>query len=153
MTEQVRQTERNQRAIIYQGRIAQSSGRLLRLTNGELVKPFMKGLYGQEPTAEEVEFQQFAFAMAAHEREAQDLYFQRDLGLLDEVSLQNHLVPFELCLRAPGGKAYWKIVRATTDPLFRERVDALAASRIIGRSTALGIYKTEFAKFSAAASG
>src|SRR5262249_41349000 len=49
MTEQVRQSEKNQRAIIHQGRIAQSSDQLYRLADPTLARANFKGLYGVEP--------------------------------------------------------------------------------------------------------
>lgn len=144
---QVRQAERNQRAIIHQGRVEQSADRLLRLMETELLKPFMKGLYGRDASTEELEFQQFVFAMAAIGRETQDLYFQKDLGLLDEISLQNQLVPLYSALRSPGGKAFWKLTRGAADPRLRERVDALDARLPVQPPIQMfTAYKAELAK-------
>jgi hypothetical protein len=144
---QVRQAEKNQRAIIHQGRVEQSADRLLRLMEPELLKPFMKGLYGRDIPSEELEFQQFVFAMAAIAREIQDLYFQNELGLLDDASLQNQLVPLYATLRSPGGKAFWKLTRGTADPRIRERVDALEASLPLQPPMEMfNAYKAELAK-------
>jgi len=149
---QVRQAEKNQRAVIHQGRIEQSADRLLRLMEPELLRPFMKGLYGHEPTAEELEFEQFTFAMAAIARETADLYFQNDLGLLDDAALQSQLVPLYASLRSPGGKVFWKLVRGGADPRIRERVDALDASLTLLPPTRLfEAYKAELAKIASAA--
>ena len=144
---QIRQAEKNQRAIVHQGRVGQSADRLLRLMEPELLRPFMKGLYGREASPEELDFQQFIFAMAAIGREAQDLYFQSDLGLLDEAALQNQLVPLYASLRSPGGKAFWKLTRGNADPRLRERVDALDASLPLQSPTQLfSAFKAELAK-------
>ena len=144
---QVRQAEKNQRAIIHQGRIEQSADRLLRLMEPELLKPFMKGLYGRDASTEELEFQQFVFAMAAIAREIADLYFQNDLGLLDEATLQGQLVPLYAALRSPGGKAFWKLTRGFADPRIRERVDALDARLPVQPPTQMfDAYKAELAK-------
>lgn len=149
---QVRQAERNQRAIVHQGRVEQSVDRLLRLMEPELLKPFMKGLYGRDASSEELEFQQFVFAMAAIAREAQDLYFQNDLGLLDETSLQNQLVPLYAALRSPGGKVFWKLMRDSADPRLKERVDALDARLSVQPPTQMfSAYRAELAKLNAAA--
>lgn len=145
---QVRQTEKNQRAIIHQGRVEQSVDRLLRLMEPELLKPFMKGLYGRDVSGEELEFQQFVFAMAAIARETQDLYFQNDLGLLNDASLQNQLVPLYAALRSPGGKAFWRLMRGTSDPHLRERVDALDARLTVQPPMQMmRAYQAELAKF------
>lgn len=144
---QVRQAEKNQRAIIHQGRVEQSADRLLRLMEPELLKPFMKGLYGRDASTEELEFQQFVFAMAAIGREVQDLYFQKDLGLLDEATLQNQLVPLYAALRSPGGKAFWKLTRGSADLRIRERVDALDARLLVQPPMHMfSAYKAELAK-------
>lgn len=149
---QVRQAEKNQRAIIHQGRVEQSTDRLLRLMEPELLKPFMKGLYGRDASAEELEFQQFVFAMAAIGREIADLYFQHDLGLLDEAALQNQLVPLYAALRSPGGKAFWKLTRGTADPRTRARVDALDAKLTVQSPTQMfHAFKAERARIDAAA--
>ena len=151
---QVRLAERNQRAIIHQGRVEQSADRLLRLMEPELLKPFMKGLYGREIPDEELEFQQFVFAMAAIAREAQDLYFQNDLGLLDDTTLQNQLVPLYSALRSPGGKAFWRLMRGNSDQRLRERVDALDARLTLQPPMQmLKAYKAELAKINAGAVG
>ena len=144
---QVRQAEKNQRAIIHQGRIEQSVDRLMRLMEPELLRPFMKGLYGSEVSTEELEFQQFHFAMAAIAREAQDLFFQNELGLLDETSLQNQLVTLRAALSSPGGKAFWRLMRGNTDPRLRERGDALDASLPLQSPTRMfNAFKAEVAK-------
>ena len=144
---QVRQAEKNQRAIIHQGRVEQSVDRLLRLMEPELLKPFMKGLYGRDASTDELEFQQFVFAMAAIAREIGDLYFQNDLGLLDEATLQSQLVPLYAALRSPGGKAFWKLTRGSADPRIRERVDALDARLPVQPPTQMfNAYKAELAK-------
>ena len=144
---QVRQAEKNQRAIIHQGRVAQSADRFLRFMEPELLRPFMKGLYGREASPEELEFQQFLFAMAAIGRETQDLYFQHDLGFLDEASLRSQLVPLYAALRSPGGKAFWKLTRGNADPRIRERVDALDASLTVQSPTQMfSAFKAELAR-------
>jgi hypothetical protein len=144
---QIRQAEKNQRASIHQGRVGQSVDRLLRFVEPELLRPYMKGLYGRDASTEELEFQQFVFAMAAIAREVQDLYFQNDLGLLDDQSLRNHLVPLYAALRSPGGKAFWKLMRGTADPRTRERVDALNASLTVQPPTQMfNAFKAELAK-------
>ena len=144
---QVRQAEKNQRAIIHQGRIAQSLDRLLRLAEPGIMKVYLKGLHGREASTEEVEFSQFYALMATSFREAGDLYFQHDLGLLDEGTLQNQLTPLRNALSTPGGKAFWRVNRDSVDPSLRERMDALDANLSVrSRPIRMFEYKTELAK-------
>jgi hypothetical protein len=138
MTEQVRQTERNQRAIIHQGRIAQSTDRLLHLAEPAFARAWLRSAYCKEPAQEEIDFLQFLGYEAALMREAQDLYYQRDLGLLDDTTVQNQLAGLRATLVAPGGKAYWRATKGTFDPRFVERIDALDGSIAV---------RTEFAEY------
>jgi hypothetical protein len=149
---QVRQAEKNQRAIIHQGRAEQSTDRLLRFMEPELLRPYMKGLYGREASTEELEFQQFVFAMAAIARETQDLYFQHDLGFVDEASLRSQLVPLYAALSSPGGKTFWKLTKGHADPRLKERVDALDASLPVQPPAQMfSAFKAELAKSTTAA--
>src|SRR5262249_9711593 len=128
MTEQVRQTEKNQRATINQGRIAQSSDRLLRWSEPSLARAFFKGLWGDEPSAEQLDFLQYFFMLTTLLRSIEDAHFQRDLDLLDEPVLQNQLYPLRSVLSTARGKALWRASKANYDPAFVARVDAIDAS-------------------------
>ena len=122
---QVHQTGRNQRAIIHQGSIAQSSDRLLRFAEPTLAIAYLKGLLGRAPSEEEVEFMQFTGLLGAILRSVEDTYYQRDLGLLDERALQNQLAPLQGILASPRAKAFWRVIKGSYDPRFVERVDAI----------------------------
>jgi len=85
--------------------------------------------------------------MAAIAREIADLYFQNDLELLEEATLQGQLVPLYAALSSPGGKAFWKLTRRSADPRIRERVDALDARLPVQPPTQMfSAYKAELAK-------
>jgi hypothetical protein len=148
---QVRQAEKNQRAIIHQGRTAQTADRLFRGSEPARIKSNLKFLLGREPTTEELEFQQFMTMFSVSFREMQDVFFQHDIGLLDEAALNNNMGVLRGLLATPAGKAVWRIARPVYDPHFVERVDAIERSMPVEASfSPFERFKAELAKITAA---
>ena len=146
LSAQAAQTEKNQRAIIHQGRIAQSSDRLLRWAEPTLARAFFKGLTGTEPSTEQLDFNQFLLLSGAILRSVEDVYFQRDLGLVDEPALQNQLSSLRTILRTARGKALWRVLKANYDAHFVERVDAIEASLPVSEVSAFEAFQDELSK-------
>ncbi len=121
---QIRQAERNQRAIVQQARISRSSDQLMGVANPLLTHAWLQGLKGASDLTEEEAFQ-FIIVSTAMLRNVEDVYFQHDLGLLDGTSLENQLGPLRGFLRTRGGTAMWKAVRNNYDQGFASRVDRL----------------------------
>jgi hypothetical protein len=121
---QVRQAERNQRAIVQQARISRSSDQLLRLADPALSRAWLGALKGSAELTEEEIFQ-FVLVATAMLRNVEDVYFQYDIGLLDTVSLENQLGPMRGFLRTRGGTALWRAVRSQYDEKFASRIDGM----------------------------
>lgn len=121
---QVRQADRNQRAIIQQGRIARSSDQLMRLCEPALTSAWMKGIEAHADISEE-EFLRFLLINTAVLRSTEDVIFQHRLGLLDSASLENQLGPARGILGTRGGMAFWRVLKSSYDPEFVERLDGI----------------------------
>jgi len=125
MTEQVRQAEKNQQANVHQARVARSSDQLFRIAeHSHLTQAYLKGIGGTDDITEE-EVTQFAFLVSALLRSAEDIYFQFNLGLLDEASRDNNLGALRLVLSTRGGMAMWRVVSSRYDKDFVQRIEML----------------------------
>src|SRR5215469_15947076 len=116
MTEQVRQAEKNQQALIHQGRTAQTTERILRYAEPGFTRVFLKMSLGREPLPDEIEVQQYAMLSSVTYREMQDVFFQHDLGLLDDAAITNHLAALQGNLTPASGKALWRCMKVAYDP-------------------------------------
>ena len=142
---QLRQAEKNQKAIIQQGRIARSSDQLFRLADPGLTRAWLKGLKASDDMTEEELFQ-FVLVATAMLRSSEDVYFQRSLGLLDTASLNNQLAPLRSVLSTPSGAAFWKVVRDNYDPEFASRIDTLVPAELgVGQYGIIAAWKSELA--------
>jgi hypothetical protein len=146
---QVRQAERNQRAIVQQARISRSSDQLMGLADPVLTRAWLQGLKGAADLSEEETFR-FVIVSTAMLRNVEDVYFQHDLGLLDETSLENQLGPLRGFLRTRGGTALWRAVRSNYDQGFASRVDRLVpAETDAGQYGVIASWKQELANLEA----
>ncbi len=142
---QVRQAEKNQKAIIQQGRIARSSDQLFRLADPSLTRAWLKALKASDDMTEEESFQ-FVLVATAMLRSSEDVYFQRSLGLLDAASLNNQLAPLRGVLSTRSGAAFWKVVRHQYDAEFALRVDTLVPAELgVGQYGLIAAWKAELA--------
>src|SRR5665213_1747988 len=107
---QVSQSERSQRALVQQGRVARSSDQLFRLAAPDLTSAYLKGTAGDASISEE-EYFRFFLILTAVARSAEDVFFQHELGLLDAASLANQLSSVRATFTTPGGKAVWSSMR------------------------------------------
>ena len=148
---QVRQADRNQRAVIQQGRIARSSDQLMRLCDPALTSAWVKGIHGRADISEE-EFLRFLLINTAVLRSTEDVIFQHRLGLLDSASLENQLGPARGILSTPGGKAFWRVLKSGYDPEFVERVDRiLQRQNVVSEFPPFMAWKAEVAALATAA--
>ena len=145
---QVRQAEKNQRAIVQQERVSRSSDQLFRLADPALTRAWMKGLKSVDDLTDEEAFQ-FTLVTTAMLRSVEDAYFQHNLGLLDHASLNNQVNPLRGVLTTASGVALWKSLRRSYDEGFAAFIDALIPPHLgIGQLGIIAEWRTEFAKMS-----
>ncbi len=142
---QVRQAERNQRAIVQQARISRSSDQLMHLTEPSLARVWLKIQKSPGDATEEEAFQ-FMVIFTAMLRNAEDVWFQHELNLLDAASLNNQLGPLRSVLSSHAGATLWKVVRRNYDEKIATRVDTLVPADLgDGQYGALAAWKAEIA--------
>jgi hypothetical protein len=122
LARQVRQAERNQRAIIQQGRADRTAAGAFALAAPQMASVFSKGKSGKQLTHEE--FEQWMMMCRAVLFGAEDSFLQHEAGLLDKSAYESVLAGAQFNLASPGVRASWKLLSGQFGREFREFVDA-----------------------------
>jgi hypothetical protein len=101
---QVRQTEKNQKALIQQGRAARIADSVLQFAQGDLIKSFMKGQAGDADISAE-DLARFRMIFRAMMISAEDSHFHHAQNLLDENAYASLVASMRFMLGAPGFRA------------------------------------------------
>jgi len=121
---QVRQTERNQRALMNQGVINRISENLRWSTEPHMVELLVSVEAGKSQfTAEELFKLRFRLRNILFN--TQDIYVQHNAGLLDQITLDNSLIGIRSLLVIPVYRALWKLHRETYAPEWIAYIDKL----------------------------
>jgi len=131
---QVRQTERNQRALMNQGVINRISENLRWSTEPHMVELLASVETGKSQfTAEEL------FKLRLRLRNmllnSQDVYVQHNAGLLDQITLDNSLIGIRSLLVVPVYRALWKLHRETYAPEWIAYIDKLIEETPLAKPT------------------
>jgi hypothetical protein len=126
LARQVRQAERNQRAILQQGRAARSVDTLLRLAAPDTVGAYWLGSDGDEAITER-EFQQFALVYQAIMSGFEDTWFQHEAGMLADAAYESTAAAVKSRFALPGYRAMHRMAGGRRDPGFKRLCDGLAA--------------------------
>src|SRR5258706_6948757 len=119
---QIRQSNKNQRAIVQQGRATRIADFLLRVIDPALLPAWTMGLSGAADISPDQYFQ-FMYMARARFLSLEDSYLQHQNGLMDEGAFVGHVEAFKLVFAARGLRAAWKMTRATYDSAFANFVD------------------------------
>jgi hypothetical protein len=120
---QVRQAERNQQALIHQGRAARVSELILRVSDPTLAAVYSRVSRGEDVTG--VELAQFrAYCMAAITG-WEDTFFQHEQRLLDDKSFASLVRTMKIALASSGMRVVWKSERNRYEDSFRAFVDEM----------------------------
>ena len=136
LTFQIRQANKNQRAIIQQGRATRIADFLLHVVEPSLLPAWSSGLSGDRQIGPERYFQ-FMYIARARFISFEDSFLQRRNGLMEEGVFLGHTNAFRQVFNAPGLKAAWKLTRMTYDPDFALFVDQIATENF--RDSAFGL--------------
>ncbi|MBS0278604.1 MAG: hypothetical protein JSR81_13370 [Proteobacteria bacterium] len=143
---QVRQTERNQCALIQPGRAARTAQSLMHMSEREIAEPFLKGMEGDE-TMSPVEQAQFRMAFSAMIISAEDSYFQYRQRLLSKQQFESVVNVLLSMLATAGPRAMWRNVESRFEDGFRDFINSrlrIAVGRQIAPS--LSDWKTSLAR-------
>ena len=123
---QVRQSERNQRASIRQGRTTRVIDLNVALLEPSVAVAMSKGHSGAEDISE-TQLQQFRFWYRATFYMAEDTFYQHKDRLLNESAFGTSLAGWKIVLTSPGVRVMWKGLRSGFDGEFVEFMDKLLA--------------------------
>jgi len=121
---QIRQSERNQRAIIQQGRATRSSDLLLRIAEAGMVEANYRGRAGDENITQ-TELHQFLYSWMASLAGFEDVFIQRAHKLMDEDSFESMVMIMRFFFTQPGTRAMWKLRRIAYSSGFAAFIDNL----------------------------
>ena len=119
---QLRQTNRNQRALMQQGRAAQQVDLLLRCADEKLTAARLKSAAG-DLTMTDQEVDTALYVWLAIWRSLEDGFLQYKSGTLGPQSFQSDTAILQFLLTYPSLRATWRLVRERYAPQFRDYVD------------------------------
>jgi hypothetical protein len=106
MTEQVRQSERNQQALISQGGRTRTVGLLMASAEPALADAIAKGFAGDEDIST-TQWQQFTAYVGASLMNLADGFFQHKEGLIPDSGFAEVQGGLRGLVRNPGARQYW----------------------------------------------
>jgi hypothetical protein len=123
---QVRSAERNQRAIMQQGRADRASNAALAIASPELARVFQKGVAG-DPTLTRDELTQWMMVCRALFLSGEDSLLQYKAGQLDRRAYDSYVAGARFWMASTGMRAAWKLSAGQFGPEFRDFGNALLA--------------------------
>ena len=124
---QLRQADRNQRALISQGRWARDADILMRLADSAHSDSWHKVRLGESDVSlAELRYARLAFRAIVGGWE--DAYFQHAQHLMGEQTFDGVCSAITQALSFQGVRVMWKWIRPGFDPGFREFIDAIASN-------------------------
>jgi hypothetical protein len=121
---QTRQTNRNQRAMMQQGRSAQQVELLLRCADEKLSAARLKSV-ACDPAMTEQEIDTANYVWLAIWRSLEDGFLQYKGGTLGRESFQSDTAILRFLFTYPSLRATWRLVRERYAPSFRDFADGI----------------------------
>ena len=131
---QVRQTERNQRALMNQGVINRISENLRWSTEPHMAELLASVEAGKSQFTGE-ELLKLRMRLRNILFHTQDVYVQHNAGMLDQITLENSLIGIRSLLVVPVYRALWKLHRETYAPEFIAYIDKLIEQTPLAKPT------------------
>jgi hypothetical protein len=134
---QMRQSERNQRALMQQARASRTSDVMIAISQPGITESYYKVADGDDDVSL-VDIRRFATLFRASLYGFEDAYFQHKNGLLDDNAFASTVGSISFVLRRPGVRANWKLQRAMHDQGFVALMDGLLQEVPVGDFTPTG---------------
>ena len=128
---QVRQAEKNQRALIQQGRAARLADIQLRLAEPSLAATYNKATRGEELSVAEIA--QFRHSVRAIMVGVEDVFFQHRDGLLPRAAFESTTQSLRTTMASPGRRAMWTLQRNLFERDFQAYIDAIVRETPLSR--------------------
>jgi hypothetical protein len=122
---QIRQSNRNQRSLMQQGRSTRNVDLLSRLSDPKLSELLLRVFRGE--TAMDAEYLVIYGYMASVFWSYEDCFFQSHAGTLDAKSWASDVITLRRLLCNPVYRAVWKAVRSGIGEEYRAFLDEIAA--------------------------
>jgi hypothetical protein len=129
---QLRQTNRNQRALMQQGRAGQQVDLLLRCADENLSVARLKATAG-DLTMTDQEIDVAVYVWLAIWRSLEDGFLQYKSGTLGLQSFQSDTAILRFLLTYPSLRATWRLIRERYAPQFRAYVDGLMSETSVAQ--------------------
>jgi hypothetical protein len=121
---QVRQSEKNQRAMIQQGRASRSAEIAMRLMASDFAEAYYRGMNG-ETDISETQLVQFMGYCRAVFLGAEDSFLQHKESLLDEQAFVSFTTSLRALFVSPGFRSMWMTTRECYEAEFISFMDTL----------------------------
>jgi hypothetical protein len=134
LAQQVRQSERIQRAMVQQGRADRASHRSMIMASPELAGIVQKGLAGSKELTRE-EFYQWTLVCRSLFITVEDSFMQRKAGLLDDFAFHSFEAGTSTFLSSPGLRASWQLASSQYGKETRQFIDSMIKQSPAARPT------------------
>jgi hypothetical protein len=121
---QVRQTEKNQRALMNQGVATRAMERIAWIAEPDISDLFTRTVLGESDFSAQ-ELMRLAVMLRVMLISGQDVYTQQRSGLLDQIMFDATMGGVKFWLSQPAFRAIWKSGRLSYAPEWRSYIDAL----------------------------
>jgi hypothetical protein len=129
---QVRQTEKNQRALMNQGVATRAMERIAWMAEPHISDLFTRAVAGDSEYSAQELFK-LAVMLRSMLISGQDVYTQRNSGLLDQIMFDQTMGGVRLWLAQPTFRALWKAGRLSYAPEWASYVDKMIAETPIAQ--------------------
>lgn len=119
---QVRHARRTQQAAMHQARVERVTNVSLNLAQPDYAKVLAKAASGATDFSA-AEVLQLFYVVRIQILALDDALWQRDVGFLDEPSLQTTVLTMKRMMANPALRAAWHLVRPQIAPVVRERIE------------------------------
>lgn len=126
LAQQTRQNVRNSQALIQQGRAARIADTALRLAELR-ADPAIDNCMNGSPDVSDQDVGRFLNLCRAVFVSAEDSYFQRERGLMDDLAFASFEASIRSGIGSAGLDAGWRLTREMYEPQFRAYLDGMLA--------------------------
>ena len=142
LSQQTRQNAKHTRALINQGRAAMAQGGMMEwiATDPSFAEAYLRGAEG-DTTIDRIQLARFLFAMNSTLFTWEDLFYQYQVGLVEEPRHQAMTATIGFALESPGSRAVWKMARRNFGTEFQAFVDGVLSDETATHD-ALAVWKS-----------
>ena len=126
---QVRQSEKNQRALIQQGRASRTVDIAIGIMNSDFAAIYYRCVNG-DPSISETQLAQFMGYCRAIFLGAEDSFLQNKQSQLDKLAFVSFTTSLQTTFVSPGIRAMWKMTREWYEPEFAVFIDIIVSEAV-----------------------